>query len=123
MSKKGESFDGGPVGYKKPPAEHQFKKGHKRSGGRRKGQKNYATLVEDVLKTRVPVSENGVRRKMVVPEAMLKRATSMALMGTIADIIRFFELLTKLAPGVVEPERLVVHFQPLDGDDEWNERS
>ena len=122
MSKKGGSFDGGPVGYKKPPAAHQFKKGHKRSGGRRKGKKNYDTLVEELLNSSVRVLDNGVPRKLTVREALLKRAVRLGLTGNLADIDRVHGLLARLAPAELGPGPRVVHFYPVDGDEEWFER-
>jgi hypothetical protein len=118
MTKKGTSFDGGPVGYKRPPAEHQFKKGQKRTGGRAKGQKNYSTIVHELLHSQVAVSENGIKRKVSFKQALLMRARAKALAGSVADVERFFSLLAKLAPAELEPETQVMYIQCIPGD-EW----
>ena len=50
------------VGYGKPPQHTQFKKGH--SGnikGRPRGSRNASTLLDEALRERVMVTENGVR--------------------------------------------------------------
>lgn len=119
--KKSVSFDGGPVGYKRPPAEHQFKKGNKPVGsGRKKGSKNYATLVAEVMESRVSVTIEGKRRRIPVKEALLLRATGRALgnSGTVNDVCRLFDLLARLAPNETK-DPLVVRFVPVPGDDQW----
>ena len=48
------------IGYGKPPKRSQFKKG--KSGnpkGRPAGKKNFATYLDTMLKSKVPISENG----------------------------------------------------------------
>lgn len=119
MSRKSKSFDGGPVGYKRPPAEHQFKKGHKRLGGRAKGQKNLSTFIYELLGAKVTVSENGRTRKISVTEALLLRARAQGFNGSVADIDRFFTLVGKHEPGEAEREPLVIRFQQVEGDDLW----
>lgn len=115
--KKGVSFDGGPVGYKRPPAEHQFEKGKKPPGsGRKKGSKNYAALVRELMESRVPVTIDGRRRMTPVKKALLLRGISRALNGNVNDIVRIFELVARLAPQETR-ETLIVHFQPIPGDD------
>lgn len=115
--KKGVSFDGRPVGYKRPPAEHQFKKGTKPPGsGRKKGSKNYAALVTELMESRVPVTIDGKRRLTPVKRALLLRGIARALNGNVNDVVRLFDLVARLAPRETA-EPLVVRFQQIPGDD------
>ena len=115
--KKNLSFDGGPVGYKRPPVEHQFPKGKKPEGsGRKKGSKNYATLVNEIMESRVSVTRDGRQQKIPVKQALLWRAVARALNGTVSDVERFFELVRRLDPEYSQPEMLV-HFKKIEGDD------
>jgi hypothetical protein len=115
--KKSVSFDGGPVGYKRPPAEHQFKKGIKPPGsGRKKGSKNYAALITELMESRVPVTIDGKRRMIPVKRALLLRGIAGGLTGNVNDVVRVFDLVARLAPReIVEP--LVVQFRKMAGDD------
>jgi hypothetical protein len=70
------------VGYKKPPRHRQFKPG--RSGnpkGRPKGGKNFSTILDEELNVRVPVTENGKRKKISKQAAMIKQAVNKAISG------------------------------------------
>jgi Family of unknown function (DUF5681) len=69
-------------GYGKPPQGTQFRKG--RSGnpkGRPRGSRNASTLLDQALKERVIVSENGRRRKVTKLEAILKQLVNKAAQG------------------------------------------
>ena len=61
-----KSFDGGPVGYKRPPAENQFKKGQQkpRRSGRRKGRRNTRATIEELFGETVLVKVDEQSRKM-----------------------------------------------------------
>ena len=53
------------VGYAKPPASTQFKKGESGNrSGRPKGSKNFRTLLVEALHKEVTVTENGSRRRI-----------------------------------------------------------
>jgi hypothetical protein len=47
------------VGYKRPPREHQIKKGEQRSPGRPKGSKSFSTYLQEEMRVLVPVRING----------------------------------------------------------------
>ena len=114
----GKSFDGGPVGYKRPPVEHQFKKGQKPPGsGRRSGSKNMATILSEQLDTKITVIDNGKTRRMTVREAIARRAVAKALTGTASDALRLMQLVERFAPSQMQPDPLVVQFQLIEGDD------
>lgn len=70
------------VGKGKPPEHTRFQKGQSGNPtGRRKGSKNVATLLEQVLNERVIVTENGKRKRITKLEAMLKQLTNKAASG------------------------------------------
>ena len=70
------------VGKGKPPEHTRFQKGQSGNPtGRRKGSKNVATLLEQVLNERVIVTENGKRKRITKLEAMLKQLANKAASG------------------------------------------
>lgn len=71
-----------PVGYRRPPKHSQFAKG--RSGnpnGRPKGVRNFATVIEAELNTKIPITENGKRRSISKREAVAKQLVNKAASG------------------------------------------
>ncbi len=70
------------IGYRKPPRATQFKPGQSgNTKGRSKGSKNLATALEDELKERVTVTENGRRRTISKGEALVKQTVNKAVSG------------------------------------------
>jgi hypothetical protein len=70
------------VGYGKPPKATQFQKG--RSGnprGRPKGTANFATVLEQALKDKVIVNDNGERRTISKLEALVTQMVNKAISG------------------------------------------
>lgn len=80
------------VGYKKPPKEHQFKKGEpsRNPQGRRKGSKNLPNIFRDILEEEITVTEGGKQKTMIVLEALVRRVYSDALKGKDKAIERVF---------------------------------
>jgi hypothetical protein len=71
-----------PVGYGRPPKHSQFAKG--RSGnpnGRPKGVRNFATVIEAELNTKIPINENGKRKSISKREAVAKQLVNKAASG------------------------------------------
>lgn len=69
------------VGYGKPPKRNQFQKG--KSGnpkGRQKGS-GVRTSVEKVLARTIPITVDGVRRRVPITEAMVTQLAQRALAG------------------------------------------
>ena len=88
------------VGYGRPPAAHQFKKG--RSGnprGRPKGAKNEATVLRDLLNRKIDVRQGGRARKITIFEAILLRFTEDALKGNTKSATFLFNRYAGTAAG------------------------
>src|SRR5258708_4423322 len=70
------------VGFGKPPKHTRFRKGHSGNPkGRPRGSRNASTLLDEALKERVVVSENGRRRKVTKLEAILTQLVNKAAQG------------------------------------------
>ncbi len=70
------------VGYGKPPKHARFVKG--KSGnpkGRGKGVRNFATEIQEELNTRVPITENGIRKTISKRKAVAKQLVNKAAAG------------------------------------------
>jgi Family of unknown function (DUF5681) len=73
-----------PVGYGKPPKQHQFKPGQSgNSKGRPKGAKNTSTLLREILDGKIDLRTGASVRKVSVREAILLRIAQSALKGEI----------------------------------------
>ena len=103
------------VGYRRPPTHTRFKKGHPKRGGRRKGQRNARTVVDETLKEKVTVREGKRTRSVTKFHAVILRMTNDAVSGNAkaqANIIALARSLDLIA-GPVEP----TNTEPLTGDD------
>jgi hypothetical protein len=70
------------VGYKRPPRSTRFKKGQSgNASGRPRNAKNFATVLNAELNTRVSVTENGVRKTISKREAAVKHLVNKAASG------------------------------------------
>lgn len=70
------------VGYAKPPRAHQFKPGQSGNPkGRKKGVKNEATILQELLQQKVALNDRGKRRKIMLLEAVLRRIIEDCLKG------------------------------------------
>jgi hypothetical protein len=70
------------VGFGKPPKNTRFRSGHSGNPkGRPRGTKNTSTLLDEALKERVIVVENGGRRSVTKLEAILKQLVNKAAQG------------------------------------------
>jgi hypothetical protein len=72
------------VGYGRPPRAHQFKPGQSGNPkGRKKGIKNEATILHDLLQHKVTLTERGKTRKVSLLEAILRKLAEDCLKGNI----------------------------------------
>ena len=94
------------VGYKRPPKEHQFKKGV--SGNPKGRPKNNATFAENILdemQEKIIVKESGKQKKITKKQALAKRLVAEALNGKNSAIKLLLPILaseTNLAKEVDE---------------------
>lgn len=70
------------VGYKRPPRATQFKPGQSGNPkGRPRGARNFATALEQELRSSVAVNENGKRRMISKRDAIAKQLVNKAASG------------------------------------------
>lgn len=101
------------VGYGRPPREHQFKPGQSgNKGGRRKGSKNEATIINELLNRKIDIRENGRVRKISVLEGILTRFADDALKGKDKSAAFLFNRKQQLESSSEQPANDV-----LDMDD------
>ena len=94
-----------PIGYRRPPASGQFKKGSSGNPkGRPKGSRNFLTLLETELAQKIVVSENGKKKSITRLKAMVKRIVSGALQGDQKQLLTLVEILRK--SGGLEPRQI-----------------
>lgn len=68
------------IGYGKPPRRTQFQPGQSGNpAGRHPGAKNFATSLEQELRSTVLVTENGRRRKLSKQQIIAKRLVNRAI--------------------------------------------
>ena len=78
----GDKEGGYEIGYGKPPRNARFQKGQSGNrNGRPRGSRNASTLLDEALKERVTVSENGRRKKITKLEAILTQLVNRAAGG------------------------------------------
>jgi len=87
------------VGYGRPPKDTRFKPG---TSGNPKGRphvsKNLAAAFESALSERVPVNDNGRRKKIPMSEAIAKQATRKAAGGDLRASRLVIDLWFRLHP-------------------------
>ncbi len=103
-SPRKSSSRGYPVGYGKPPREHQFKAGKSGNAkGRPAGSLSIATVLARALRERVEVTENGRRRSFTKLEIATKQIVNKAASGDPGSI-RFLIDLVRTIEAQFEPK-------------------
>lgn len=75
------------VGYKRPPKATQFKPGQSGNRkGRPNGARNFSTVIEKELNSRVAVTENGRRKQVTKREIIGKQMINKAAAGDLKAI-------------------------------------
>ena len=89
--------DGYPIGYRKPPVATRFKPGMSGNPkGRRKGSKNFKTLIKEALTAKVIIQENSKSRQVTKFEGVVLRQLQNALKGNDRSAMAVFKMATEL---------------------------
>lgn len=83
MSKTPKAY---PVGYKKPPASGQFKKGQSGNPSGKKKAKCFAQVLQDQLEEEIVVKTHGGMVKLAVKEVLIKKMIQRAMGGDVQCI-------------------------------------
>ena len=100
-----KSFDGGPVGYGKPPAEHQFRKGGKKpeGSGRRKGSRNSRAIIEEMLSEEISINQAGKKKVITRRELLIRSGYEKAIKAnSVRESLNLVNLFEKLAPESID---------------------
>ena len=113
MSQSDPSDDNGSVGYGRPPVGRQFKPGQSGNPkGRRKGQKNFATMFAEALKDRVRVRDkSGKIRSLTKKQAMIEVLINQGLAGNLKAVDKLLQLADKYAAS--EPQS---YWDPVEAE-------
>ncbi len=106
-------------GYGRPPEHARFKQGQSGNPtGRPKGTRNLASIVRGVLAERIPIVENGRRKRISKLEAALKQAANKAASGDarvlrmLVDLVRGFDAAD--APHTMETAKTAAELRAAD---------
>jgi len=103
------------VGYSKPHSNTRFKPGQSGNPtGRPRGARNFGTAIEDELRARVTVTENGRRKRLSKREVIAKRLVNCAAEGD----LRAIPLLLNEARGFENPPVAGIAIGVFSGSEE-----
>ena len=104
------------VGFGKPPAATQFKKGQSGNPkGRPKGKRNASTVILRALGAKVVINENGRRRELTKFEAALTQLANKAAQGDMRAV-NLATALVRLAEERVEQDAVKTTTNLQDAD-------
>ncbi len=102
MTKKKQPPGDYEVGYRRPPKEHQIKKGERRNPkGRSKLRKAAATDVAAILDEPIKVRVGGKEHSMSPFEASFRKVAKRAAEGHLPSILKFIKICEEY--DVIEP--------------------
>ena len=94
------------VGYKKPPNETRFRKGHKGAPrGKARARKYFSATLQELMEQNTVVLENGKRRTMTNQEYFAKRLFALAAKGNARAIERMLRLIEKIEANAPPEKR------------------
>ena len=115
------------VGFGKPPKANQFKPGQSGNPkGRPRGTKNLATDLREELLERIPVTVDGVPRKITKQRALIKSIFGKAAKGDPRAALTLIRLIQSIEPSQApapetealsaEDEAILEHFLQRQSD-------
>ena len=105
------------VGYCKPPVHTRFKKGQSGNPkGRRKGQRNVHTVVDEALSQRITIREGNRTRSVTKLDAVILTMISAALKGDAKALASLIALLRSLGMTGEPPQAPTQ--EPFTADDQ-----
>ena len=79
--------DGYDIGYGRPPKSGKWKAGQSGNpGGKKKGTKNGATIIREIMERKLKITEDGKSRKITVHEGLYLKCLDPALKGNLKFI-------------------------------------
>ena len=103
------------VGYRRPPVHTQFKPGHPKRGGRRKGQRNARTALEGILNEKVTLREGKRTRSVTKRDAVYLRITNDAASGNAKAQSNLITLMR--SHGLMDQPEEATNTEPFTADD------
>jgi hypothetical protein len=95
------------VGYKNPPRHARFKPGQSgNKKGRPRGRANLKADLADMLRGRIPVTENGRRKLITRQEYLLRQLFAEAAKGDTVCLKYLLNLSSGLRPSEIESPSL-----------------
>ena len=92
-----------PRSYRNPPVHSQFKKGQSGNpGGRKKGSRNFKTLLEELMA--LEVDQPGKKRKIELKEALLLKQADCGLKGDWRATDSLLDRYERHARNQIEPQ-------------------
>jgi hypothetical protein len=105
------------VGYCSPPPHTQFKAGQSGNPkGRRKGQRNIRTVVNDALNQRIKIREGDRSRSVTKLDAVIMTMVNAALKGDAKALASLITVMRSVGMIAEVPE--VADAQPFTADDD-----
>jgi uncharacterized protein DUF5681 len=117
------------VGRGKPPRSSQFKPGQSGNpGGRKKGSRNFRTIVLEVLDSEIELTEGGRTRRVPMIEALMLRQVQEGLRGHLRAIDSLIDRYERHASQEVEqaddlPEEDLALLKQAIGSSQRRQRS
>jgi hypothetical protein len=105
------------VGYGRPPAHSQFKRGQSGNPkGRQKGQRNVRTVVDDALNQRIKIREGDRSRSVTKLDAVIITMVNAALKGDAKAQASLITMMRSL--GMTGEPPAATNQEPFTADDE-----
>jgi uncharacterized protein DUF5681 len=105
------------VGYGKPPVHTRFKPGQSGNPkGRRKGQRNVHTVVDEVLSQRITIREGNRTRSVSKLDAVIVTMVNAALKGDAKAQASLIAMMRSLGMTAEPPQ--TTNLEPLTADDQ-----